>query len=162
MHMHHGIALAGVGYRNQIEKRDQDLRQMFASFGFGEGKNDPNLTGSWKLASTYAVQNNSVFETDWSRAKAVSESTSILSFHPDGTWIRKDQFYMLAGAGDVWLESNDESSSQGRWNADDGFLYMVWKDNSYADYKYAVKQTAQGRQLRLVNNDEGELWEETR
>lgn len=158
----HGVALTAIGFTDQIESRSQDLKQMFTSFGFGEGQNDPALIGSWKLASTYAVQNESVWETDWSRAKAVSESKSILEFYPDGRWVRTDEFYMLAGAGDIWLESNDKSSSQGKWNAGDGSLYMVWEDNSYEDYKYRVEMTAQGAKLRLVTGDKGELWERTR
>lgn len=154
----HGVALTGVGFPDQINARDKELKSMFASFGFGQGQNDPQLIGSWRLVSTYSLQNESVWESDWSRAQAVSETQSVIQFHPDGTWSRTDDYHMIAGAGDLWLESKDQSSSHGRWNAADGFLIMVWDDNSYNEYQYRFKQAADGLRLQLATGKKGEEW----
>lgn len=157
----HGIGLIGIGFRDVINGRDKDLRQMFGSFGFGQGQNDPAIVGSWSLVSTSAIDNQSPFETSWSRAQAVSEDKSILVFNHDGTWSRSNESHTLVGAGGVWLEDKSQSSSRGSWNAGDGVLYMVWEDNSWEEYKYVVEQGAQGRQLRLAVENRGEVWVQT-
>jgi hypothetical protein len=131
------------------------LRQIFASFGFGQGQNDPALVGNWRLVSVSSIDNQSPWESAWSRAQAVSEENSLLEFRPDGSWFRTDENHMIVGAGDVWLEDNDRATSQGSWNAGEGVLFMVWDDNSYEEYEYRL----QGAQLRLVCEGKGEVWE---
>jgi len=155
----YGIALTGVGYKKEIESRDKDLRQIFASFGFGQGQNDPALIGSWELLKTTAITNQSAWETDWSRAQAVSETSSKITFQPDGTWIRNDKSHMLVGAGGIWLEDKSNKSSNGIWNAGEGLLYMLWEDNSYRECQYRLEQSGQGPQLRLICEKRGEVWQ---
>jgi hypothetical protein len=154
----HGVALIGLGLKSPLNKREPDLHRMFQSFGFNEGEKDPRLVGTWNLTGTHSIYNESPFVSDWERAQLVSESQSMLEFRPDGTWRRTDKSHMIAGAGDVWLESEDASASQGRWFAGEGLLYMIWDDNSWNDYKYQVQSTPEGRQLRLVSGNSGEIW----
>jgi hypothetical protein len=158
----HGVALIGIALADRLEARESDLRSMFSSFGFGEGQNDPVLIGSWRLVSTSAIDNQSPFETAWSRAQAVSETQSELVFHPDGSWMRTDESTTIVGAGDVWLDGSDKSSSRGRWNAGDGLLYMVWDDGSYRECLYRAEAAADGQRLRLVCSGKGEIWSRTR
>ncbi len=154
-----GVALIAFGLKDQIDSRNQDLKQMFASFGFGEGQKDPQLVGAWTLVSTSAISNQSPFETAWSRAKMASETQSRLAFQADGTWSRTDVSQTIAGAGGVWLDTGPQKSSkQGKWNAANGVLYMMWQDGSWEEYKYQVQRTAGGRQLRLVSGKTGEVW----
>ena len=155
----YGVALTGVGHKKDIDARDQDLRQMFASFGFGQGKNDPALIGTWDLLKTVSITNQSVWETDWSRAQAVSETSSRLSFQPDGTWTRNDQSHTLVGASGIWLEDKSNENSQGIWNAGDGILYMLWKDNSYRECGYRLETSGGRYQLRLICGGKGEIWQ---
>ena len=150
----HAIGITGIGFKELVEQRDKDMRQMFGSFGIGEGQNDAALIGTWELVSTCAMQNNSVWETDWSRAQMVNEQKSTLTFHPDGSWTRENSHHMLVGSSGIWLEDKGSKTFRGRWNAGDGALYMVWEDSSYDDFKYAI----QGRELKLVTSKRGEIW----
>ena len=156
----YGVALIAFGMKDKLDARDEELRQMFASFGFGEGQKDPQVVGSWQLVSSSAVQNNSPFETAWSRAKMASESKSQIVFQTNGTWSRTDVSQTIAGAGGVWLDTGPQrNAQQGRWNAGGGVLYMMWQDGSWEEYKYQVRRTAQGRELRLVCDGRGEVWQ---
>ena len=156
-----GVALIAFGMKDKLDARDGELRRMFASFGFGEGQKDPQIVGSWQLVSSSAVRNNSPFETAWSRAKMASESKSQIVFQTNGTWSRTDVSRTLAGAGGLWIDTGPQKSAQqGRWNAGGGVLYMMWQDGSWEEYKYQVRRTAQGRELRLVCDGRGEVWQE--
>jgi hypothetical protein len=158
----HGISLVGIALKDLLQARDADLRKIFSSFGVGEGHNDPAVVGSWILVSTSAIDNQSPFETAWSRAQAVSETQTVLDIRADGTcsWNSKSQ--TIVGAGDVWLEDNSSSSSQGRWNAGNGIIYIMWDDNTYRDCMYKIEHAGGGRQLRMACGGKGEVWEPAR
>ena len=104
------------------------------------------------------MTNWSPYETDYSRAQLVSESTALLEIRADGTWMRTDKSQMLAGGGGVWIESNEKKVDQGRWYAGKGELYLISKDNTWEDYKYNLRQTQKGLQLLLASGKQGELW----
>jgi hypothetical protein len=156
----HGVALIAIGFKNLLEARDADLRQMFSSFGIGQGQNDPALVGTWKMVSTASIDNQSPFESAWSRAQAVSETETFLTISPDGTctWTSKSQ--MIVGAGDVWLEDNSSTTNRGTWNAGNGILYIIWDDNTYRECAYQFQGGGGGRQLRLACGGDGEVWEQ--
>lgn len=150
----YGMIFAGVGVKNLLERRDGDISQIFSSFGVGEGKLDRSLVGSWRLSSTQSMQNNSSGESSYSRAKIASESTTTLTFHPDGSWSRTSKSETLVGSGSVWLESKKSSKANGRWNADKGQLFMLWEDQSFADYQYQL----QGNQLSMTSRKTRQSW----
>lgn len=158
----HGVALVAVGLREPLDSRDADLRRTFASFTFGTGDRDQNLVGAWTLVSTYALRNESPFETSWSRAQMVSEKQSRLTFAADGSWQRVDRRHTLVGAGGVWLEDKSEKSNEGTWNAGSGRIYMMWKDGSWDDFQYRLDAEGGKRRLRIVSSGRGEVWEPAR
>ncbi len=153
-----GIALLALGLEGNVSARSEEVRKIFGTFAFGKGKTDAKVVGRWVLRSTNSLQNDSVWETDWSRAKAVSESRSWLTFNTDGTWSRRDKYHMIAGASGLWVESKDENRSSGSWNAGGGVLFMTWKDRGWDDYKYKVDTRGGGKRLRLVSERKGEIW----
>jgi len=157
----HGVALLAIGFKERIEKRDPELRRIFASFGFGEGERDPALVGRWKLVAVTSITNTSPFETDWSRAQLASKSESTLTFTADGRWERYDKSHLLVGSAGVWLEDNSETTNRGRWNAGGGSLYMVWEDSSWDDFQYQLRRTERGIELRTVKGKRGEVWTKT-
>ncbi len=151
----HGVTLTGIGHKKLVESRDKDLNQMFSSFSFGQSQNDPALIGNWELLSTTSITNQSPWESDWSRAQAVNETSSQISFQPNGTWQRNDKSHMLVGSAGIWLEDKSDKASNGTWNAGEGILYMLWEDKSYRECQYRVENS----QLRLVCGDKGETWQ---
>ncbi|MHC4974838.1 MAG: hypothetical protein ACYTG3_21190 [Planctomycetota bacterium] len=62
------------------------------------------------------------------------------------------------GAGDVWLEDKSEDTQRGKWNAGDGRLFMVWEDQSWDDFRYQVRRTDKGIELRTLRGKKGEVW----
>ena len=158
-----GVALLAIGFKDRLEARDTDLRQMFASFGLDQGQNDPALIGTWQLVSTYSVTNQSPFVSDAARASAVSESTTTLEFLPDGLWVRTHTSRMIAFGAGITMDTGPERTvHRGRWNAGDGSLYMVWEDESYDDFRYQIRPGSNGRELRLASGEKGQSWQETR
>lgn len=158
----HGISLVGIALRDLLQARDADLRQMFSSFAFGERQNDPAVVGSWRLVSTSAIDSQSPFETTWSRAQAVSETETVLHLGANGscTWNSKTQ--TIVGAGDIWLEDNSSSTNNGRWNAGNGILYIMWENDTYRDCMYRVENAGGGPKLRMACGGKGEVWEPAR
>ena len=153
-----GVSLIALGLKGLPAKREADLGKIFDSFAFGQGQKDPNLMGRWQLFAANSLTNQSVFETDWSRARMVSDKNSMMEFRADGTWLRTDKSHMLVIAGGTYLEDKSSDSSAGRWYAGNGVLIMIWEDNSWEEYQYQIQQTAQGRQLRMVCGNSGQVW----
>ena len=131
------------------------MRQIFDSFGFGAGQKDPALVGAWSLLKTSGLSNNSPFETDWSRARAVSDEKTTLELRADGTWTRTVDWHMIAIAGGVSLESKDRDVTHGRWNAGHGKLVLISKGDRWEEYRYQVN----GAELRLSGEKRGEIWQ---
>lgn len=156
----HGIALLAIAEKSLLAKRDAGLKRMFASFGVGEGKTDPALAGRWTLLSTYTLTNTSIFETDYSRARMVSDRQTAVSLNADGAWVKVSKYHMIAGGSGVWLESNDTSTERGRWYAEKGWLYLLEEKGGWAQYQYRIEQGPKGRQIKLVDGKQGEIWQE--
>lgn len=158
INMIQGQGVVALGLKGLPAKREADLRKIFDSFAFGQGQKDPNLMGRWQLFATNSLTNQSPFKTDWSRARMVSDKNSIMEFRADGTWLRTDKSHMLVIAGGTYLEDKSSDASGGRWYASNGVLIMIWEDNSWEEYQYQIQQTAQGRQLRMVCGNSGQVW----
>lgn len=150
----YGFVMACVGVKDLLSQRDKEINRIFSSFGVGEGQLDTALVGAWRLSSTQAMQNNSYAETSYSKAKMASETESTLTFQPDGTWSRTNKSETLVGAGSLWLESKNSSVENGRWNAAQGQLFMLWENQSFADYQYRL----QGNQLEITSGKIRQLW----
>ncbi len=155
----YGVALVALCFKDRLQAREKELQRIFASFAFGQGQRDMQLAGTWSFLTTQSMTNWSPFETSYSRAQMASDHTATLIIQPDGTWSRTDKTQMLAGAGGVWLESNDTQQSNGQWYAGNGTLQLIWEDKSWQEYKYEIRQSAQGTRLLLTNEGKGELWE---
>jgi hypothetical protein len=155
----YGVALVALCFTDRLQARETELQRIFASFAFGQAQRDMQLVGTWSFLTTQSMTNWSPFETAYSRAQMAADHTATLVIQPDGTWSRTDQSQMLVGAGGVWLESNDTQQSSGQWYAGNGTLQLIWEDKSWQDYKYEIRQTAEGVRLLLTNEGKGELWE---
>ncbi|MBM4027228.1 MAG: SHOCT domain-containing protein [Planctomycetes bacterium] len=155
----YGVALVAICLKDRLPVREAELQRVFASFTFGAGERDLQIVGTWSFLTTSSLTNWSPFETAYSRAQMVSDRTATLVIEPGGTWRRRDQTQMIAGAGGVWLESNDTKDSQGTWYAGNGSLHLIWDDKSWQEYKYEIRQTADGVRLLLASAGKGELWE---
>lgn len=157
-----GVSLVALCLRDRLPAREAELQRIFTSFAFGQGQRDLQLAGTWNYLATNSLTNWSPFETASSRAQMASDTTGTLVIQPDGVWMRTDRTHMIAGAGGVWLESNDAKESKGTWYAGNGSLHLIWDDKSWQEYKYEIRQTPQGGRLLLTSGGKGELWERTK
>ncbi|MEN8148861.1 MAG: SHOCT domain-containing protein [Planctomycetota bacterium] len=151
----HGISLVSLGVKDVVQKRDLLVRQVFDSFGFGEGMRDKALVGKWSLLKTSGLTNNSPFETDWSRARAVADEKTTIELRADGTWTRVVDWHMIAISGGLTMESKDRDVTHGTWNAGNGKLILVSKGDVWEEYRYRVT----GAELRLAGEKRGEIWQ---
>jgi hypothetical protein len=154
-----GISLVALCLRDRLQAREAELQRIFTSFAIGAGQRDLQLAGTWNYLTTSALTNWSPFETAYSRAQMASDTTGTLVIQPDGAWTRTYKTQMIAGAGGVWLESNDTKESKGTWYAGNGSFSLIWDDKSWQEYKYELRQTPQGVRLLLTSGGKGELWE---
>lgn len=155
---HYGCALVAIGSLQRLQKGEKVALKIFKSIGVEEGKWDPALVGTWSLRKETGITNQSPFETDWSRAQLAAENQSTLQFMANGRWHRVDDYHMVVGAGDVWLEDKDRKESRGKWNAEKGLLFMLWEDQSFEDYQYHIR----GKLLILTSKEKRLLWERQR
>lgn len=155
----YGVALVALCLKDRLPVREAELHRIFTSFAFGAGQRDLQIVGTWNFLTTNSLTNSSPFETAYSRAQMASDRTATLVIEPAGTWRRRDQTQMIAGAGGVWLESNDTKDSKGTWYAGNGSLHLIWDDRSWQEYKYELRPTPEGVRLLLVSGGKGELWE---
>ena len=158
----YAVALVALGFDEPVEKREPELKRIFASFLLGEGRRDPRLAGTWSYLTSQAITNTSQYETAWSRAQLASDDSTTLVTGPDGSWTRTKRHYMIAGAGGTWIESTDVKVDRGLWFAEGGRLTLVGDKGSWEDYDYRLLQTPEGARLVLVRGGTGELWSRTR
>ena len=158
----YAVALTAIGRTEVIEKREPELKRVFASVRLGEGSRDPQLAGTWSYLSSQAMSNPSQYETAWSRANLASDDSTTFVAAPDGSWTRTKRHYMISGAGGTWVESNDVKTDRGQWFAEGGRLTLMGEDGSWEEYDYRLKPTAEGVRLLLVSGGTGELWSRTR
>ena len=158
----YGVALVALCFQDRLAAREAELQRIFTSFAFGAGQRDLQLAGTWNYLTTNSMTNWSPFETSCSRAQMASDRTGTLVIESDGTWRRRDQTQMIAGAGGVWVESNDTKDSKGTWYAGNGSLHLIWEGKSWQEYKYEIRQAPQGPRLLLTSGGKGELWERAR
>jgi hypothetical protein len=158
----YAVALIALGLQEPVEKREPELKRIFASFRLGDGSRDPQLAGTWSYLTSKAITNTSQWETAWSRAQLASDDSTTLVTGPDGAWTRTKRHYMIAGAGGTWIESTDVKVDRGRWFAGGGRLTLVGDKGSWEDYDYRLLQTPEGVRLLLVRGGTGELWSRTR
>jgi len=164
----YGVVLFGFGVKEKVLARDADLKTIFASFGFEAGKQDPALVGAWKLFSTRTIRNedNVNFTTDDPRrASAVTDEQLTLQLRPDGTVTRTSISRTIAGGGaigggnTVWIDSGDQKSvKQGRWNAGNGILFVMWQDGAMDSWRYNLQNGAKGETLGLQEGSQLGYW----
>lgn len=150
----YGLVFAAVGVKDRLAQRDSLIQQIFSSFSVGQGSLDYQLVGTWTLASSQSLQNDSTWVSSYDQAKFASETTSTLTFGQDGTWQRINKTEALMGSGSIWFEKNDIKTYRGRWNAAQGQLFMIWEDQSFADYTYSLQQ----KRLMIQNGKIRQTW----
>jgi hypothetical protein len=148
----YGVIFFGFGPKDKLQARDADLQAIFASFGFEAGKQDPAVVGTWALFSSRYLRNedNLNFKTDDpQRATMATDEREWLELRADGTAVHTSVSRSIAGGGaaggntKVWIDTGDQKSTkEGRWNAGNGTLFVLWADGSMSTWTYERKDAA--------------------
>lgn len=143
-----GVALLAIGTKEHIDARDKDLREIFQTVGWGQGKVDPNLVGTWhywgykgtadgkygreekirvdlRADGTFTYLNDSETTITASGANSAGEAT----------WTGG----MNARRGDGW---------KGTWSADGNLIILLFEDGTTETFRYRFEQ--QGQNTFLV------------
>jgi len=143
----HGVALVAMASKEKIEERDKELRAMFYTFGWGQGKVDQRLVGSWQFYSYKSGR-----ET---KASAVLNADGTFSYQSSSEFSAnlsgKD-----SGGNELWtgwVNSRGGSGWKGTWFADGSEITLNFEDGSSESWDYRLEQQGSATVMILVGND---------
>ena len=149
----YGVALVAVGTKPLLDKRDAQLREVFATFGWGQGKLDTQLVGTWNHWS-YSGTNGYGRET---KARVVLDGSGQFSYQSDSetsiSATGKD-----SGGNVEWtggMNSRRGTGWKGTWTADGSNLILHFEDGSTETFNYRWKAESNGNVFLIVEESGG-------
>ncbi len=131
-----GVALLGIGPKEVLEKRDKTLRDIFFTFGWGQGQKDQNLVGNWKH---WSYNQTAGRETNSTASLAADGTFSYQSnSETNANFSGKNQYGDITWTGG--LSSRGGSGWRGTWTAYGGELILNFEDGSREVFNYEFKQ----------------------
>lgn len=148
----YGVALVAIGSKETVESRDKDLRQIFQSIGWGQGKVDQQLVGSWNY---WGYKGSS--DGKYGREEKVQ-----CTLNADGTFTYNNSSETSisasgtdAGGNQTWaggMNARRGNGWSGTWTADGSTIILNFEDGSSESFRYRFEQ--QGQNVFLVTEDE--------
>ncbi len=165
-----GVMFVAVGAKDIVVKREAEMKAIFNSFGFEAGKQDPAVVGAWFLLATRELRNEdnvNFTSDDPRRATSVSDEQITVELRADGSVTRTSIYRMIAGggaaggAGKVWIDTGDQKTvTQGRWNAGNGTLVLMWQDGAMESCRYGlVAQQGGVPSMKLLAGKQVQFWQ---
>jgi hypothetical protein len=150
-----GASLVAFGPKSQIEKRDAILREIFFTFGWGQGKVDTQLVGTWQYFSYSQISGRST------TAKAVLAADGSFSYQSDSEAASnlsgKDSLGNQTWTG--WVNSRSGSGYKGTWTADGTTLTLNFEDGSSENFDYRFEQQGTAFVIKLFGDDKNKPME---
>jgi hypothetical protein len=149
----YGVALVAAGPKSKIEGRDKTLREIFHTFGWGQGKVDTNLVGVWNHWS-YKGSGSYGRET---KAKVVMNADGTFNYNSDTETSMSAQG-KTAGGDVAWtggMASRRGDGWGGTWTADGSTLILNFADGSTETFTYKFKQESNGNVFLIVTEAGG-------
>lgn len=142
----HGASLVCAGTKDQLDKRTPVLKEIFFTFGWGQGKVDPKLVGTW---SYYSYSQVSGRET---KASSILRADGTFSYSSESE--AASNFSGKDGLGNQtwtgWVNSRSGSGYKGTWVADGKTLYLNFEDGSVEEFDYSFEQQGTAFVLKLI------------
>ncbi len=154
----YGIALVAAGPKASVEKRDKQLREIFYTFGWGQGKTDARLVGTWKHWAYAAASGRESSATCVLGAdgRFSYSSSSEMAANYKGTNQYGDQTAwgaMYSRSGDGW---------GGTWTATGDEITLNFEDGSSQTFDYVFKQEGANTFLVTYGSDRSKPMEWSR
>lgn len=143
----YGIALIAVGKQADVESRDAELRQIYQTIGWGQGKLDKRLIGTWNYWG-YKGSSDGKYGRE-ERATAVLNSDGTFSYSNSAETA-------MTASGDGWaggMASRRGDGYGGTWTADGGSLFLNFADGTSESFDYKFEQQGQNTFL-VINPDD--------
>ena len=134
----YGIALVAVGSKETVEARDKVLRQVFQSIGWGQGKVDQKLVGTWNYWG-YKGSTDGKFGRE-------EKAQCVLSADGKFSYTNSAETNVSVDAGG--LSSRRGNGWGGTWTADGATIILNFEDGSSESFSYRFEQ--QGQNTFLV------------
>ena len=134
----YGIALVAVGSKETVEARDKVLRQVFQSIGWGQGKVDLKLVGTWNYWGFKG-------STDGKFGRE-EKAQCVLSADGKFSYTNSAETNRSVDAGG--LSSRRGNGWGGTWTSDGATIILNFEDGSSESFSYRFEQ--QGQNTFLV------------
>jgi len=144
-----GVSIVMVGSKAQVEARTPLLRDIFFTFGWGQGKVDNRLVGVWQYYSYSQVSGR---ET---KAKAQLAADGSFSYNSESEAASnlsgKDSLGNQTWTG--WVNSRSGSGYRGTWVADGKSLTLNFEDGTSEEFDYTFEQQGTAFVLKLIGSN---------
>jgi len=144
-----GVALVAIGPADAIKKREPILREIFFTFGWGQGKGDPRLVGEWTHWSYNATSGTE------KNSKAVLRADGTFSASWDaessGNFSGKNQY-----GNETWYggyASKNGGGYGGTWFVRGNELTLNFSDGSTETWDFTITAESSGTWLRCYGTD---------
>lgn len=149
------VFLLALGEKKQVMSREPALREVFATFGFGEAQIDKALAGAWHYWSYKGSNTGS--------GNISSEVRRTAELKEDGTFVISGNVESFISAtvkdsgGDKTaygsVAGQSGSAVKGKWSAGDGRLFLSFDSGSFVSFKYSFKDQGGNKWLLLDSGD---------
>lgn len=143
----HGVALVAIGPKDTIERRDKELRAMFYTFGWGQGKIDQKIVGKWQFYSYKSGRETKASAVLAADGTFSYQSSSEFSANLSG----KDGLGNESWTG--WVNSRGGDGWKGTWFADGSELTLNFEDGTSETWDYKVVMQGTAEVMILTGND---------
>lgn len=144
----HGVAIVAVGPKDAVTARDKVLREILLSVGWGQGKVDTNLVGTW---NHWGYKGSS--DGKYGREEKVK-----VELRADGSFTyQNDSETNISGSGTdqggntTWvggMSARRGNGWNGTWTADGSTITLTFEDGTSESFRYRFEQ--QGQNTFLV------------
>ncbi len=145
----YGVSLVAVAPPEMLAQRDKLLREIFMTFGWGQGKVNASLVGTWQYFTYSQVSGAST------TAKATLRADGTFSYQSDSerssNLSGKD-----SGGNDLWsggVYSRSGSGWGGTWTASGNELRLNFEDGSCEVFTYEIVQQGTATVLKVYGDD---------
>jgi hypothetical protein len=139
---HFSFLILSIGTKERLTARERALRNTFASFRMEAPQRDPGLVGEWGNQKTEGHRSGEFSAATQKKAQAL--------FRPDGSFVAVETSQFVGGTGDISVDSEERTVTEGLWYAGQGHLYLLYEDGSLEAFLYEV-QGAPGSRQRVVS-----------
>lgn len=143
----YGISLVAFGPKEKVEARDKQLRSIFYTFGWGQGKIDQRIVGRWQFYSYKSGRETKASAVLNADGTFSYESSSEFSANLSGKDTGGNELWT------GWVNSRGGGGWKGTWYADGSEITLNFEDGTSETWDYRLEQQGSAFVMILTGND---------